>query len=84
MKEILTPEEMGRRGGNTTKERYGPDHFKKIGQKGGAACKANNGSDHYKRMGAIGGQKSSEKLRVRVKLAWQLLKEHEAKQESRG
>jgi general stress protein YciG len=31
----MTVKEAGRKGGNTTKERHGPDYYENIGKKGG-------------------------------------------------
>ncbi len=31
----MTVQEAGRKGGNTTKQRHGPDYYKSIGHKGG-------------------------------------------------
>jgi uncharacterized protein len=35
----ITVREAGRRGGNTTKQRHGPDFYKEIGHKGGQKVK---------------------------------------------
>lgn len=34
-KGVMTVQEAGRKGGNTVKEKYGPEFYSKIGQKGG-------------------------------------------------
>lgn len=34
-KGTMTVQEAGRKGGNTVKEKYGPEFYSKIGQKGG-------------------------------------------------
>lgn len=34
-KGAMTVQEAGRKGGNTVKEKYGPEFYSKIGQKGG-------------------------------------------------
>lgn len=51
--------EAGRKGGKTTKERYGPEHFGRIGKmggkKGGETTKARYGSEFYQRIGRKGG-----------------------------
>ena len=53
--------EAGRKGGRTTKERYGDEHFGKIGRiggkKGGETTKQRYGSEFYQKIGRIGGSK---------------------------
>jgi general stress protein YciG len=53
--------EAGRKGGRTTKERYGEDHFGRIGRiggkKGGETTKRRYGSEFYQKIGRLGGSK---------------------------
>lgn len=53
--------DAGRKGGKTTKERYGDEHFGRIGKiggkKGGETTKGRYGSEFYQRIGKIGGSK---------------------------
>ncbi|MGH2750554.1 MAG: hypothetical protein ACRDK3_06740 [Actinomycetota bacterium] len=53
--------EAGRKGGQTTRQRYGGDHFGKIGRvggkKGGETTKRRYGSEFYQKIGRIGGSK---------------------------
>jgi len=53
--------EAGRKGGQTTKQRYGDEHFGRIGKiggkKGGETTKQRYGSDFYREIGRIGGSK---------------------------
>lgn len=53
--------EAGRKGGQTTKQRYGEGHFGKIGRiggkRGGETTKQRYGSEFYKKIGRIGGSK---------------------------
>lgn len=53
--------EAGRKGGRTTKQRYGDEHFGKIGRiggkKGGETTKQRYGSEFYQRIGRLGGSK---------------------------
>lgn len=51
--------EAGRKGGLSTKQRYGEGHFSRIGRmggkKGGESTKRRYGVDFYKRIGRKGG-----------------------------
>lgn len=53
--------EAGRKGGKTTKARYGDEHFGRIGRiggkKGGETTKQRYGSEFYQKIGRIGGSK---------------------------
>ncbi|HEU4487787.1 MAG TPA: hypothetical protein VFS38_00710 [Actinomycetota bacterium] len=53
--------EAGRKGGRTTKARYGGEHFGRIGRiggkKGGETTKSRYGSEFYQKIGKIGGSK---------------------------
>ena len=53
--------EAGRKGGRTTRERYGPEHFGRIGRiggkKGGETTKRRYGSEFYQRIGRLGGSR---------------------------
>ncbi len=53
--------EAGAKGGRTTKERYGEDHFGRIGKiggkKGGETTKKRYGSEFYQRIGRLGGSR---------------------------
>lgn len=53
--------EAGRKGGKTTKERYGEEHFGRIGKiggkKGGETTKERYGSEFYQKIGRMGGSK---------------------------
>lgn len=53
--------EAGRKGGKTTKDRYGDEHFGRIGRiggkKGGETTKRRYGSEFYQKIGRIGGSK---------------------------
>jgi general stress protein YciG len=53
--------EAGRKGGQTTKSRYGDGHFGRIGKiggkKGGETTKRRYGSEFYQRIGRKGGSK---------------------------
>lgn len=57
--------EAGRKGGLTTRERYGRDHFREIGRnggltggaKGGLTTRARYGHEHFEAIGRKGGRK---------------------------
>ncbi len=53
--------DAGRKGGKTTKERYGDEHFGRIGRiggkKGGETTKNRYGSEFYQKIGRKGGSK---------------------------
>lgn len=52
----MTIEEAARKGGNTTKERYGPDFYSRIGRKGGQRVAKERGPDFYSEIGRKGGE----------------------------
>ena len=53
--------EAGRKGGQTTKQRYGEGHFGKIGRiggkRGGETTKKRYGIEFYQKIGRIGGSR---------------------------
>ncbi len=57
----MTRAEAGRKGGKTTKQRYGEEHFGRIGKiggkKGGETTKERYGSEFYQKIGRLGGSK---------------------------
>src|SRR6185295_10877849 len=54
--------EIGRRGGEKTAGRYGPEHYSAIGRLGGKATSSKYGRGHYREIGAIGGARVRELL----------------------
>lgn len=48
--------EAGRKGGITTKAKYGPEYYKQLGKKGGDAMKA-RGPEYFVALGRMGGTK---------------------------
>lgn len=56
-KRIISVEEAGRRGGNTTKEKHGIEHYKKITSKGGNTTLQKHGKEHFSNAGKLGAQK---------------------------
>ncbi|MGH2728137.1 MAG: hypothetical protein ACRDKS_14295 [Actinomycetota bacterium] len=58
-KNKMSRAEAGRKGGLSTKQRYGGDHFSRIGRmggkKGGESTKRRYGVEFYQRIGRKGG-----------------------------
>jgi general stress protein YciG len=57
----MTRAEAGRKGGQTTKKKYGSDFYSKIGsvggKKGGQTTKKRYGTEFYQKIGRKGGMK---------------------------
>jgi general stress protein YciG len=57
----MTRSEAGRKGGLTTKKKYGPDFYSRIGsvggKKGGQTTKKKYGTEFYQKIGRKGGLK---------------------------
>jgi general stress protein YciG len=57
----MTRSEAGRKGGLSTKKKYGPDFYSKIGsvggKKGGQTTKKRYGTEFYQKIGRKGGMK---------------------------
>ncbi len=51
-KSTMTVQEAGRKGGNTVKDKYGPEFYSKIGQKGGEKVQAE--AKRYRELKASG------------------------------
>jgi len=56
-KGAITVREAGRRGGVSTKKKYGPEFYQSIGKKGGETTKQRHGREHYEKIGKKGGQR---------------------------
>lgn len=56
----MTVRDAGRKGGRTTRARYGPDFFAQIGQKGGKAVSRRYPSEHFQQIGRKGGRRVAE------------------------
>ncbi len=52
----MTIEEAARKGGNTTKRRYGPEFYSRIGRKGGQRVARERGPEFYSEIGRKGGE----------------------------
>jgi len=53
----MTVSEAGRRGGEATRRKYGPEFYEEIGKKGGETVKRERGSEFYEEIGRKGGQR---------------------------
>lgn len=53
----MTVSEAGRRGGETTARKYGPEFYEQIGKKGGETTSRRYGPEFYEEIGHKGGQK---------------------------
>lgn len=52
----MTVSEAGRKGGQTTKEKYGPEFYARIGKKGGETVSEERGPEFYAEIGKKGGE----------------------------
>jgi general stress protein YciG len=61
VKAKMTRSEAGRKGGQSTKKKYGPDFYSRIGKvggkKGGRTTKKRYGTEFYQKIGRKGGLK---------------------------
>jgi general stress protein YciG len=53
----ITVREAGRRGGTSTKKKYGGEFYQSIGKKGGETTKQRMGPGFYQKIGKKGGNK---------------------------
>ncbi|HEY6608762.1 MAG TPA: hypothetical protein VI277_06160 [Candidatus Limnocylindria bacterium] len=58
--EAMSVREAGRKGGNTTRDRYGSDFFQEIGSKGGKTVSERYSSEHFREIGRKGGRRVAE------------------------
>ena len=52
--------ERERKGGKTTRQRYGSEFYQEIGQKGGKAVSERYSHEHFQTIGRKGGRKVAE------------------------
>ena len=64
----MSVREAGRKGGKTTRARYGPEFFQEIGAKGGKAVSERYSNEHFREI----GRKGSRRVAELVELAKQL------------
>jgi general stress protein YciG len=56
----MSVREAGRKGGKTTRARYGPEFFQQIGAKGGRAVSERYSNEHFREIGRKGGRRVAE------------------------
>ena len=56
----MSVREAGRKGGRTTRARYGPTFFQEIGSKGGKAVSERYSNEHFREIGRKGGRRVAE------------------------
>ncbi len=56
----MSVREAGRKGGKTTRARYGAEFFQEIGAKGGKAVSERYTSEHFREIGRKGGRRVAE------------------------
>ncbi|MNX67813.1 Glucose starvation-inducible protein B [compost metagenome] len=56
----MSVREAGRKGGNTVKQKYGPEFYSEIGHKGGETVLRERGPEFFSEIGHKGGQKVKE------------------------
>jgi general stress protein YciG len=56
----MSVREAGRKGGKTTRARYGTEFFQEIGAKGGRAVSERYSNEHFREIGRKGGRRVAE------------------------
>jgi general stress protein YciG len=56
----MSVREAGRKGGRTTRARYGAEFFQEIGAKGGRAVSERYSNEHFREIGRKGGRRVAE------------------------
>ena len=56
----MSVREAGRKGGKTTRARYGAEFFQEIGAKGGKAVSERYTNEHFREIGRKGGRRVAE------------------------
>ena len=56
----MSVREAGRKGGKTTRARYGAEFFQEIGAKGGKAVSERYSNEHFREIGRKGGRRVAE------------------------
>ncbi|HCI79166.1 MAG TPA: general stress protein B [Ktedonobacter sp.] len=53
--------EIGKKGGNRTKEKHGLEHFQSLAKEGGKANAKKQGNPHFSKIGQKGGERTRER-----------------------
>jgi uncharacterized protein len=64
----MSVREAGRKGGETTRARYGSEFFQEIGAKGGRAVSERYSTDHFREIGRKGGRRVAELIALAKRL----------------
>jgi hypothetical protein len=56
----MSVREAGRKGGKTTRAKYGPEFYQEIGQKGGKTVSEKYSHEHFQAIGRKGGRKVAD------------------------
>lgn len=56
----MSVREAGRKGGKTTRARYGAEFFQEIGSKGGKTVSERYSNEHFREIGRKGGRRVAE------------------------
>ena len=56
----MSVREAGRKGGKTTRAKYGPGFYQAIGQKGGKTVSEKYSHEHFQNIGRKGGRKVAD------------------------
>jgi general stress protein YciG len=64
----MSVREAGRKGGKTTRARYGPEFFQQIGAKGGKAVSERYSNEHFREIGRKGGRRVAELIALAKRL----------------
>ena len=52
---------QAKHGGQATRDKYGPEHYRELGKKGGAAARERRGAAFFAAIGRKGGQATKER-----------------------
>ncbi|MFA5926977.1 MAG: hypothetical protein WCT32_01390 [Patescibacteria group bacterium] len=75
----MTVREAGKKGGETTSEKYGHEFYEEIGEKGGERTSETHGHDFYEEIGKKGGEKGGQRVRELIEEGKEAEQEKEEK-----